>query len=354
MFSPTTSRSHQRRAPVPAGAHGPGCSRSKQPLVKPTRQPRRRQRSTCSTRRGAATSPCAARRARASAPPAGRSRAPRRCRPCPPRCRPRCWPAARRPAARAPPASPAASDRDHRVAGAGDVVHLRRPRPGNGGRASPSSSVMPSSLRVTSTAPKPCACAQRARGGDDRRLGVHRHAGRLGQFGAVRRDQVGAGIARVVARPSGPPPRGARRPARGGDQALRGGAVQHALAVVGQHHHGGRGHRVAGDARPCGPRGADGSALRPLLVGAQQLLAGGDEAGLGRGVRARPAPAARARRPAGRRSARSGRCPPGRRPPPRRRRRPRRARSGCAPRCPRRRASRPRAPPPARAPAPRG
>ena len=122
---------------------------------------------------------------------------------------------------------------------------------------------------------------QRAGGGGDLGLGPDGQARGLGQFRAARRDQVGAGVKAVVAAlrvHHHPAPGGAR----GGDQALRRVAGQHPLLVVGQHHDRGRGHRIRRDPhQPVGQALLDGA--RRFVVGAHHLLAGGDEAGLGRG-----------------------------------------------------------------------
>ena len=170
---------------------------------------------------------------------------------------------------------------------------------------------MPSLPRVTTTAPKPCCVAQMLGGGDDRSLGIDRHARGGGEFLAVRHHDVGAGIAGEIAA------------ARIDDQlaaGLAGGlhqsgghvGGQHALAVIRQHRHAGRRHRIQRDPQqPLGQFGMDRVGL--LAVGAQQLLAGGDQAGLQGGGAAALHQQPRLHVRAGRRSGRSGPIPPGRR-----------------------------------------
>ncbi len=85
--------------------------------------------------------------------------------------------------------------------------------------------------------------AQMLRGGDDLRLGIHRHAGRGSEFLAVRHHDVGAGIAGEVAAAridDQDAPGLARRLHQLGRNIRR----QHALAVIGQHGDAGRRHRI--------------------------------------------------------------------------------------------------------------
>ena len=123
--------------------------------------------------------------------------------------------------------------------------------------------------------------AQEAGGGVDGGLAVHRHLGGFGQFAAVGGDDIGAGVAAVVAAfrvHHHPAPGGAG----GGNDAGGHVAHQHALVVVRQHGDGGGGQRVPGDAHQAlGELGVDGGG--DLVVGAQQLLALGDVAGFGGG-----------------------------------------------------------------------
>ena len=118
-------------------------------------------------------------------------------------------------------------------------------------------------------------------GGDDRGLGIHRHARGGGEFLAVRHHHVGAGIAGEIAA-AGIDDQLAAGLARGFHQLGRHIGRQHALAVVRQHGDAGRRHRIQRDAHQAfGQLWVDRVGL--LAVRAQQLLAGGDQAGLQRG-----------------------------------------------------------------------
>ena len=110
--------------------------------------------------------------------------------------------------------------------------------------------------------------------------GAHWQPGRQRQLLGVGHDQVGAGEAGQRAA-AGVHHHAAAGGPRGGDDARRHIARQHALLVVAQHDHGGRRDRVGGDPhQPVGQAGVDRAGL--FMIGAHDVLAAGDEAGLGR------------------------------------------------------------------------
>ena len=121
------------------------------------------------------------------------------------------------------------------------------------------------------------ALAQHGRGGHDPGLGVHAHAGRGGEFGAVRHHDAGARVTGEIhaARIDDHRPPGL---ARRRHQPHGRVAAQYALAVIGQHGHRGRRHGVDRDAdHALGQPWVD--RVRLLPVSAENLMAFGEEAG---------------------------------------------------------------------------
>ena len=141
--------------------------------------------------------------------------------------------------------------------------------------------VTPASPRITSTAPKPCAARSASAAAA---ISVSVPQGR--PVASASSAQSGTNRSAPAKRPGMSAARVhhhlAAGAAGGGDQPGRGIPGQHALAVVGQHHDGGRRHRIGGDPHEAvGQPRVDGGAL--FMVGAEQLLAAGDETGLGGG-----------------------------------------------------------------------
>ncbi len=178
---------------------------------------------------------------------------------------------------------PGRERRRHRVAGAGDVEHLRRL-----GREMVHAGAVEQRHAVLAAGHQHRAEAMRAPqmpcGGDDRGLVGDVHARRLGELAPVRLDQVGARIAAVVAALRIDDHAAAGR-ARGGDHRRGHIGRHHALAVIGDDGDRGRHHRVLHDAEQAlGELRMDRRG--DLAIGAQELLALGDVAGLHRGLAA--------------------------------------------------------------------
>ena len=122
------------------------------------------------------------------------------------------------------------------------------------------------------------ACDERAAGGHDGLVGREAVARREAELGAVGRQHRGAGVAREVAAlgidhhgPADAPGRLDQLPHQVGSQ--------HALGVIREHDHVAGGEGIPGETQEAFG-GALRDRLRGLRIGAQELLAAGDEAGL--------------------------------------------------------------------------